>query len=296
MLNKLRRLTSRPGFYIMRALGRSEFVRQVVSKLAKHTPRPPMATRSETLFTAVDPDTAARNLRNDGISLGVNLPPESTDAIHRYAMTNLCYGNYNPQFGFFRPNLRNAEAAAGIRFATASYFNTAQCPTIKELSTDPTLWAIAQSYLGTVPQYLGTSMWWSFPGERTTNEQNHFAQQFHFDLDDYKFLKFFFYINDVAANAGPHVFVRGSHKRKQLNWRIKLRRHSDEEIHMFYGEENILILTGHAGTGFAEDTYGIHKGTSPTTTPRLILQLQFGLFDYGVQHDNFDSRLLRQVA
>jgi hypothetical protein len=74
--------------------------------------------------------------------------------------------------------------------------------------------------------------------------------------------------------------------------RSRVRRYRDAEIELTYPRNRILEICGPAGTGFAENTLCIHKGQSPTSEDRLILQLQFALFDYGVMHDRRDSALL----
>jgi hypothetical protein len=74
---------------------------------------------------------------------------------------------------------------------------------------------------------------------------------FHRDVDDFSFVKFFFYLTNVGASDGPHVCVLGSHRRAPvLSWRdrLTLRRYTDE------------------------DTTCVHKGTTPTGNPRLLLQ------------------------
>jgi hypothetical protein len=63
-----------------------------------------------------------------------------------------------------------------------------------------------------------------------------------------------------------------------------------------YPKERIVEITAPAGTGFAEDTLCIHKGLTPTRTPRLLLQVQYALFDYGTMHDRRNSTELRSIA
>jgi hypothetical protein len=44
-----------------------------------------------------------------------------------------------------------------------------------------------------------------------------------------------------------------------------------------YSGDDIHTIVGGRGTAFVADTYGIHAGMVPTTTPRLILQAQYSL-------------------
>ena len=66
---------------------------------------------------------------------------------------------------------------------------------------------------------------------------------------------------------------------------MKIRRYADAEIEQTYDPVAIREICGQAGTGFAENTLCIHKGRTPVRHPRLLLQLQFAMFDYGVMHD-----------
>jgi hypothetical protein len=74
------------------------------------------------------------------------------------------------------------------------------------------------------------------------------------------------------------------------------RRIPDQDVIDFYGRESVVAMCGKAGTGFAEDTYCVHKGTPPRSKDRLILQLQFALNDYGLQHDIKDPALLQRLV
>ena len=61
------------------------------------------------------------------------------------------------------------------------------------------------------------------------------------------------------------------------------------------GDEFALGDEPAAGTGFAENTLCIHKGSTPRATPRLLLQLQYALFDYGAMNDHVDRDRLRPI-
>ena len=82
----------------------------------------------------------------------------------------------------------------------------------------------------------------------------------------------------------------------RLGDRWTIRRYSDSEIARKYSASKILEICGPAGTGFAENTLCIHKGRTPTCENRLLLQLQFSLFDYGVMHDQRDAAALTLIA
>ena len=182
-----------------------------------------------------------------------------------------------------------AEDALGKPILVAQYFNAEHgCDAIRRLRDDVTIQAIATDYLDSQPKLVGVDVWWTFPVEATDADRSRHAQLFRRDVDDFRFLKFFFYITDVGDNDGPHVLVSGSHRKPldaSLRGRISLRRLSDAEVVERFGAGSVKRILGSAGEGFAEDTFGVHKGTTPVGQPRLILQFQFALVDYGNTDD-----------
>ena len=102
--------------------------------------------------------------------------------------------------------------------------------------------------------------------------------RYHFDLDDWHALKFFFYLTDVDQDSGPHVYVVGSHRRRSLKHQLTLLvGHPADEIVGFYGPDSLLTITGPAGKGFVEDPFGFHMGTVPNKAPRLMMEVGFGV-------------------
>lgn len=143
---------------------------------------------------------------------------------------------------------------------------------IQQLCTDPYLHAVAAEYLGFNPVLDLLSMWWSAPGD--TALQSRAAQLYHFDMDRFKFIKFFIYLTDVDTNNGPHCYVRGSHTRKPVAL-LKDQRLTDGEILEHYAPNELVELTGPTGTLLAVDTRGFHKGKPLLERDRLIFQIQF---------------------
>lgn len=102
--------------------------------------------------------------------------------------------------------------------------------------------------------------------------------KFHFDLDDWRMLKFFFNLVDVDEGTGPHVFVKGSHRRRAMKHQLTLMvGHPADEVLGYYGKDSTVTLTGKAGFGFGEDPFGFHMGTVPTEKPRLMMEVGFGV-------------------
>ena len=148
------------------------------------------------------------------------------------------------------------------------------------MQRDPLLGEVAAHYLGAQARLITTRIWWSFPTRSATDADMRPASQdkYHFDLDDWRMLKFFFYLTSVDEGSGPHVYVRGSHERRTFRHRVTLLvGHSAEEVLRAYGAENAVTLTGPAGLGFVEDPFGFHMGTVAKSSPRLMMEVGFGV-------------------
>lgn len=147
---------------------------------------------------------------------------------------------------------------------------------IVEIANDSRILNLVSEYLGVKPTISNINCWWSF-GDRDVAKE---AQFFHRDVDDYRFLKMFFYLTDVNEENGPHIFVKGSHK---INKLLELRRFSDFEVVESFGN-HIITLIKPKGSGFIEDTYGIHKGQLPVRGKRLLLQVQYSYLPLHVEN------------
>lgn len=167
-------------------------------------------------------------------------------------------------------------------------------PLIQKLSIDPTLFAVAQSYLKAKPIQDLTAMWWSTSFSKKASSEA--AQLFHFDMDRIKFLKFFFYLTDVDTLTGPHCYIRGSHRNLPSElW--KDGRIQDEEISRNFQNKDILEITGPKGTIIAVDTRGLHKGKVLEKGERLILQFEFTNSLFGTTYNtiNLHKQVLPEV-
>ncbi|HYD74809.1 hypothetical protein [Ramlibacter sp.] len=294
-----RGMAKAPGYTLMRGLGRFATVRRMVAAARRqaHAGRLPgflancEARLADSLFALPDPDQFLRELEAGGLALGLRLPPQVVEAIERFAQEAECHADRVETQGFTaaRREQAQAQASLGKPILLAQFFNAAtRCPVIGQVSQDPLLHWLAARHLGSVPRMVGVNLWWTFPVQALEEDRDRHAHLFHRDVDDFRFLKFFFYVTDVEPGDGAHVCVVGSQARPPArSWadRWVLRRYTDEEVTATYPPAAVTEICGPAGTGFAENTLCIHKGRTPTRAPRLLLQVQFALFDYGVLHD-----------
>jgi len=158
-------------------------------------------------------------------------------------------------------------------------------PDVQAMLSDPSLLALAQSYLGSRPRADVLSMWWHTNfHDRPDSEA---AQFYHFDLDRIKWFKVFVYLTDVGVDNGPHSFIEGSHRTGGIpQWMLRRGyvRLSDDEVLGHYGAEREVVFSAPRGTVIVEDTRGLHKGNPVRGAPRLVLQLQFSNSLFGAAY------------
>ena len=139
------------------------------------------------------------------------------------------------------------------------------CQSIVNVASSPLVIDFVTKYLGCLPTCYGINCMLSsgISGHGTTSR--------HRDLDDFKFVSLFIYLDDVDLSNGPHVYETGTHKGI-----------AGAEVGSVLTpiDKNPKILTGHAGDGFLEDNWGIHYGMtlSPKKT-RTCLWIRYGLYD-----------------
>jgi hypothetical protein len=238
--------------------------------------------QSNSLFINLDVDTVVQNIRRDGFCANISLPEQSVTNILESIKDVNCLpdhdGPRNLQTGV------SLEASDQFRnkSSRSRYDNAFQgCPTVQSILHDPKLLKIAADYLQITPICMGARLWWSH-ADAPPYDLKRAGQVFHYDIDDYIGLRFFFYLTDVDRGDGSHVVVRGSHKYKRFSDRIATTRfRTDEDLINFYGSEAIVDLLGPSGFGFAEDPCIFHKGTAPQQTDRLILLIRYSMNDFG---------------
>jgi hypothetical protein len=276
-----------PGHFFMYILGRFSVVRSVMVKFySLKSPAKHATVETSELIQNINVDDAVRGLRKNGFYPGLQLRPEVVDQLLTFSSMATCYGEGLIDRPFLYADRAVVEQQSGQRFKLGRSNHALQAsPLMQSLATDPQVLAIARKYLTAEPVLIGARMWWSFSGPASAKQQKESGQGFHYDLDGYRAIAFFFYLTDVGTEDGPHVYVQGTHKNKTWKHIASLHKgRSDSEIDSSYGVKNQLVCYGKAGSGFAEDIFGYHKGQHPEKGERLLLQLRYGLRDYGTGH------------
>jgi hypothetical protein len=238
-----------------------------------------------------DGNASLQALRADGLAMLPRLLDRAQiDEIHAYLRKRPLspHGRPAPLF------LADAPPPE-VRMAEYSLADVLGCPHLLELANSAPLIRLAAQYIGCKPTISAIGLRWSYPREGTGTG----LQGFHRDCDDWRFIKVFAYLTDVDEGAGPHVYVSGSHRERCS---VRLAPYADEEIAARYGPQKTVRVTGPAGTLFAVDTHGVHKGLLPSDKPRLLLQIQYSLlpvymYDYapaaGLQAARIDGYINR---
>jgi len=231
---------------------------------------------SESIFKNLNVSKHANDLTINGYTVFEQLLPEDVyEKIFNYLRSKKVVDVYHPEFGEFEFD-KAPDQSHVAEFCREDLVNSID---IVKLANDPSILAIASKFLKKKPTLSNLTAWWSYKGKKIAKE----AQNFHRDNDDFKFCKLFVYLTDVDAEAGPHVYVKGTAKSPNL---IKIRRYDDNEVETAFGKENILTFIAPKCTIFLVDTFGLHKGMLPFSNDRLLLQIEYSLFPIGYQDYN----------
>lgn len=232
-------------------------------------------------FASLDVDTAVTQLKAAALSNTFQLNEAALNAVIEDCKNELVY----PLLRFDGSQIKDAAGQLidwnnPIPFQKDciwfAYRNLAQWDSVRKITYDPKILEIAKKYLGNNAIVRNQSIWWSFPAKGLEDENFDSPRYwYHYDIDDFKFLKIFIYLNDVDSETGPHIVVKNTHKSKP--WKYKLNRSiNNNKINGFFEDKEIIELTGKKGTSFLEDTFTYHNGTPPKK-PRLVLQVEYSL-------------------
>ena len=230
-------------------------------------------------------------MKNDGISNCFKLKKETVIKLFEYISTKPVFAYSNIKQGYYLKDKNKMEKKIGKDILLSKYFNIEENKLFSEILNSPLLLKIAKSYLGPSIKSVGTILWWTHPANVSEEERIKQAHFFHRDVDDYKFLKIFFYLTDMNSSDGAHVFVKGTHKpgfKEFFEEGLRVKRYTDEQINVRFPNKSHVVL-GKSGDGFAEDTLGFHKANSPIKNPRLAFEVVYAINDYNLMNDHRNS-------
>lgn len=213
---------------------------------------------------------AKRQLDNEGFfQLGRVLSDEQVKEIFEFMANKHVHDPYGADQEPFLPPL-NGEVQP-FHVAHHEPIDVVNAPHLLKLANNQRILDIAAEFLGMRPTIGYLAAWWSFP---TENGPMH-AENFHRDVDDWKFIKLFVALTDFLSTNGPHVYVVGSSKSSK--GRQSIRRYDNDEIIELFGQSAIKYMTPKAGEAFFEDTFGFHKGQPVKNGFRLMFQVTYSI-------------------
>lgn len=270
-----------PNFFVMKYLARFSRIREGFRQAQSLDPEAAVASTGLSLDHPLEEAVAI--LHQEGYYQGLRLSSDQIEDVLTFAYSHPCYANRSGDHPIWIRQESDHQQYPAVKYASYLH-NQEDCQTVRDLATDPRILAMARQHLGRAPIYMHSDLLWSFPRALKDEERLAAAQVFHCDINDYRSLKFFFYITDVSEQEGPHYYIQGTHRQRRFVDQLlgqRLASKADERIIQDYGAANIKQATGPAGFGFAGDPYCIHRGSELTgTRSRLLLQVEFGLKKY----------------
>lgn len=188
-------------------------------------------------------------------------------------------------------------------------------PILIRIFSDKRIIRPIQEYLGIFPSIQFIASWENKGGDQPirTNEM-----YWHMDHHGHKFIKVFYYLDDVNLGMGHHQFITKTHNQRRfddmlinmqpctnhlrevITMKRKLRgKYKVNDDSIWPIASNIVDVIGEFGTGFAEDTRGLHRGTPlPPHTNRRIIQCLYLPFPNSKDKTldlNLDSRTIEII-
>jgi hypothetical protein len=248
-------------FFFQRGVSNPASRRMVAAWLAKRCPLPQHQS-------ALD-SSLARGLDQRGIAhFGQLLSKEQVTEIKAWLEQRPVVDGYRPEVSPFLPHSEDRHPHSHVAYHDAK--DVIAAPHLLELANRPEILAVVEDFLGCKPLIGYLAAWWSYATEIGPQQ----AENFHRDVDDWRFVKLFVFLTDVGDNNGPHIYVSGS---ADCNLLTKIRRYGDGEIIAAFGAGSIIVNQGAAGTGFLENTSGFHKGKPVQNGTRLMFQAVYSL-------------------
>jgi len=275
-------LKTDPSFFWMKTAARFELAREWATRPKNESSEIP--SHSPLVRATHDTATVIQTLRSEGYYVGLALAPDVLSELMTCARSAVCYGDRDRRLAFQIDDRAAFEQKLGRPLKLASHFNQQlEWPVFTRLQRDPWLNAIARGYFGRDPVFLRSEVLWSFATAATAKERVANAQVLHCDINDFKTLKFFFYLTDVGPNNGPHEYIKKRPVRRTLKHQMLGQRCSDipdETLVRTYGADQLVTVCGPAGSGFVGDPYYFHRGAHPSEGVRALLQIELGCRAY----------------
>lgn len=147
-------------------------------------------------------------------------------------------------------------------------------PEILAFATSPAVTQIVTDYLGAVPRMHCLGIFVSQSTDSTIS-----SQCFHIDEHDFRQVKIFVNLDEVAADGGPLTFLPAQETDavcRALGKGWGSGRFTDEEVLAHCPPDSVVRLTGPVGAGaFVDTSRCIHYGSRTREGRRAVLMIQY---------------------
>jgi hypothetical protein len=140
------------------------------------------------------------------------------------------------------------------------------------IAASPLLIDVVNSYQERGTRLFYLDNWFTVPYPNA--EKRVASQRWHRDPEDEHVVKVFIYFSDVDGDAGPFEYIRSSAAGGRYGdlfpWGGRHRYPPPGELEAVIAPEDMLTMTGPAGTILFCDTGGFHRGGFARTKPRIL--------------------------
>jgi hypothetical protein len=234
--------------------------------------------QASSIFSNLDVEKMALQIKVDGLALGMKLPEALLDAMAHFG-THSRVKPWGAKEALPLEAVIDGRLPTGEPVAVAEAINIEQCPEVARVTRDPKMLLLAKRVLGYNPQKIDISLRWSFPTRLPLSEHCNIdlASRWHYDVIGKNSMSLFFYILKGDSNLdGAHAIILKSHRKKKISMLFRPSTTiSEAELISYYGPGQIVIATGEPGDGFAEDPNTFHRAMQPISSARLVLLVRY---------------------
>ncbi len=152
------------------------------------------------------------------------------------------------------------------------------CDSVLPLVINSTVLSILKGFFQCEPVYVGSNLRRSLLNSTMMTDG---TTNFHRDREYLKFLKVFYYLNDVDMNGGPFTYVKNSFNFDLTQNHVGYnnpKHFTQAQIQQAYGLDSIINLTAKKGDIIIANTSGFHKGLKCETRIRDMLTITYSVF------------------
>jgi hypothetical protein len=234
--------------------------------------------QASSIFGTLDVEKMARQIKTDGLALGLKLPEALREGMARFG-TRAPVKPWGAKEGLPLETVVDGRLPTGEPVAVAESAGIDSCPEVTRVTRDPKMLLLAKRVLGYNPRNIEVSLRWSFPTGMSLTEHCNIdlASRWHYDVIGKNSMSLFFYILKGDSDLdGAHATILKSHRKKKISMLFRPSTTiSEAELISYYGPGQVVIATGEPGDGFAEDPNTFHRAMQPVSSPRLVLLVRY---------------------